>query len=697
MQRRRRKKRATAEEVKRFEESMRSAADSKDQGINGTAGPENRPCITDFSWLDDAVLESLSHDALLSVSIRYRDIITGMMEERKELTDAFLNLLERNNILLTDAFGRKSERLAVLLGGSRAAGGRSPEEDDGNTGENGSVKTSDRKTEETSESQDGPQESGGSTDESGTGQDSSTDEGGSGQNDSGGTENEKNARTWTPKRSIGCMGKQCKGLPVVEKVVEMSEEDLEKIFGKGNFCHQESNDSVVIQYEYIPQTLYLRKTILRSYVPVDDADICVQKGMVTAPSPVIRLRQNSRCTSSVVAHFMHERFLLRLPWERVSSDLKRNGLSLPPQMMEENARFYYGFFTAVIQRMWYWLFLTGHIQIDETPVLMYDQVKKVLYRRYFWVFTVSELYDTEKKVTIFVYAEGRDTGVLRKYLMQDHTYEGYAGSDGHDPYHIIEKESGGTIRNTGCLNHFRTRLARVLKAIPGLKNMTEEQLSRIPAYNALSSLQVVFREEKETAGMSAEERTAYRLKYVMPELEKAFGVLAGLEADDYGQGSLMHKALTYRDNQQEYLKRFIEDGSIPLTNANSERKFAFLALIRNVSRYFGSDTMGKTGAGWESLTQTAKAHTDHVDIYFQYLLDKAVPFIREEDSKKAVRHTARSRLEELEEKSLSYFNDGRMDPFMAWSPEYRAYEAECLKERRKTAEILARAREESFA
>jgi hypothetical protein len=53
-------------------------------------------------------------------------------------------------------------------------------------------------------------------------------------------------------------------------------------------------------------------------------------------------------------------------------------------------------------------------------------------------------------------------------------------------------------------------------------------------------------------------------------------------------------------------------------------------------------------------------------------------------------------VEELEEKSLSYFNDERMDPFMVWSPEYRAYEADCLKERRKTAEILARAREESL-
>lgn len=679
---RRKAKKATPEETKRFEEDMRSRTEG---GRTGTACSGERLCLDDFSWLDDAVLASLSFDDLLSVSARYRDIITGMREDMELLTGAFRKVLERNNILITDIFGRKSEKLTVLLGGSRAAGSHGREDDgsdEEDAGETEPVRSSDGDVHTEPVSSDG--------------NDGSTEESGSGQDDTGGTgQPEKTGRGWKPRRSAGCLNRQCRNVPVIERTIEITEDELEKIFGKGNYRRMESNDREIVEYEYIPRTVYVRKTILCAYEAVDKEDDQVRKEMAVAPNPVMRLRQNSRTTSSIVAHFMHERFLLRLPWERVSSGLERDGLALPPQMMEENARFYYGLFTAVIQRMWYWLFLTGHIQIDETPVLMYDQTTKVLYRRYFWVFTVSELYSTEKTVTIFVYAEGKDTGVLRKYLVQDHKYSGYTTTDGHEPYHIIEKETGGAIRNTGCLNHFRTRLARVLKAIPGLKNMPEEQLRQIPAYNALSGLQVVFRNEKETAGMSAEERTAYRLKYVMPELEKAFGVLAGLEADDYGQGSLMYKALTYRDNQQEYLKRFIEDGSIPLSNANSERRIAFLALIRNVSRYFGSDVMGKTGAGWETLTQTAKAHTDHVDIYFQYLLDEAVPFIRSEDSRKAVGHTARSSLEELEERSLSYFNDQRMDRFMTWSPEYRAYEAGCLKRRRDTAELLAGARENS--
>ena len=670
---RRKAKRATREEIRAFEESMRNGA-----------GPQAGPCLCDFVWLDDAALAALPQDSLLKTAARYRDIIMGLLEERKELTSAFRTVMERNNILLTDVFGRKSEKLSVLLGGSRPEDGQ-PGDDGGNGGDGGAespVKSYDSGSVNEGGSQERQEDSTGSGTENGTGQ-----EGDGGE--------KKGTRTWKPKRTKGCLDKQCRDLPVIEKAIEMTEEELESVFGKGNFRRMEGNDKEVIEYEYVPRTIYVRRTILCAYGAVDKEADGVKKEMAVARNPVVRLRQCSRVTSSVWALALHERYAVRLPWERVSSGLREDGLLLPPQMMEENARFFYGILAAVIQRMWHWLFQTRHIQIDETPVLVYDQVRKALRRCYFWVFTVSELYETDKPVTIFVYADSKGTGVLRKYLVEDHAYSGYATTDGHEPYHIIEEETGGAIRNTGCLNHFRTRLARVLKAIPGLKEMTEEDLGRIPAYNALSSLQVVFKKEKDTAGMTAGEREAYRLEHVFPELEKAFGVLAGLDADDYGQGSLMHKALTYRDNQQEYLKRFLEDGSVPLTNSNSERHMAFFALLRNVSRFFGSDTMGVVGAGWETLAQTAGAFTDHVDIYFQYLLDEAVPFIRGEDSKKAVRHTARSILEELERNAVSYFCDSRLDRFMPWSSAYRAYEEKRLRERRSTARLLAGTHESS--
>ena len=676
-------RRASQEEILLFENSI----NTRRKQDAGSPPQDASPALCDFVWLDDAVLSALSHEAVVRSAQQYRDIIMGMMDDREFLISSFRSVLERNSILVTDAFGRRSERLEVLLGY------RPPSPARAGTGEGGGQ-------------EDGPESPVKSSDSTGENDESGREGTDAGQRDPGGKgksgkddgkekkrEEKKGGRGWKPVRSKGCLDKQCGGLPEIARVIEMTEQELEDFFGKGNFRRMESNDREIVEYAFIPMTVYVRKTILCAYEASDKTADSVKKEMAVARNPVVRLRSHSRVTSSVWAHVLSQRYLLRLPWERASSDMARDGLSLPPQMMEENARFFYGILCAVIQRMWYWLLITGHIQIDETPVLMYDQVEKALNRCYFWVFTVSELYETDKPVTLFVYAAGKDTGVLRRHLVEDHQYAGYATTDGHDPYHIIEKETGGAIRNTGCLNHFRTRLARVLKAVPGLKNMTREQLEQIPAFNALTAMQLVFKKEKETKGMSAGERIQYRREHVFPEFQKVLDSLSGLEADDYGQGTLMYKALIYRDNQMEYLARFMEDGSIPLTNSNSERHIAFLALLRNASRIFGSDEMGRVGAGWESLVQTARAFTDHVDIYFQYLLDEAVPFIMKEDGAKGLRHTAKSSLEDLEKNALGYFGDGRLDRFMPWSPAYRAYEEKILQERRRTAEALARAGE----
>ena len=102
---RRKTRKATQEEIRAFENSMKSRTD----GTASTGGS----CLCSFTWLDDAALAALSPDALLKVAAQYRDIIMGMEKERVELAGAFRTVLERNNILIKDVFGRKSERLAL--------------------------------------------------------------------------------------------------------------------------------------------------------------------------------------------------------------------------------------------------------------------------------------------------------------------------------------------------------------------------------------------------------------------------------------------------------------------------------------------------------------------------------------------------------------------------------------------------------
>ena len=247
---RRKVKRASEEEILAFEKSMHRQTEHDPDGESLQGGP----CLYDFTWLDDTALATLPYHALLKAATQYRDIIMGLLEDRKELTGAFRTVLERNNILITDVFGRKSEKLAVLLGGSRPAGRQSRDEDSDNGGEINAgieepVKSSDCDADKTGEDRWEPEACAGTVG-SGCGE-------GSGQD--GDEEKKKKARTWKPVRTEGCLEKQCRDLPVIQKVIEMKDEELENIFGKGNYRRMESNDKEIIEYEYVPRVIFLFK------------------------------------------------------------------------------------------------------------------------------------------------------------------------------------------------------------------------------------------------------------------------------------------------------------------------------------------------------------------------------------------------------------------------------------------------------
>ena len=677
-----RMRRATPEELKSFEAGSliippvsggcgpsgpkteaAPGAETKDYSA-GMSLPEIR--IEGYDWLSDEAIRSLTVEKLINYAIQQREVIALLVNDRQELVGTIMNFAERNNLLLRDVFGQKTDRLQTIIGTRPPKNSSSEESPSASVGED---------KEEPVQKDDSDSRNGAGTGEPG-------DRGTPGQ-----PEKEKRK----PRRADGCMDKQCEGLPVVEKHVEYTDEELDAFFGRGNWHRQESNDRVVIEYVCLPRQIYVRKTVLHCYAADDPTAETVKKEMVTAPNPVQRVRTYSRLTEELLGYLFYQRYGMRLPWERIIADLRMDGLQLNPQQLEENTRYYYSILMSLLQRMWCILFSSGYIQIDETPVLIYDQKERIVRRCWFWVFTVSELYRTDKRVVLFVFAHGRGTDVLRKYLAEDHEYHGYATTDGHSPYHLIEKETGGAVRDTGCLNHLRTRLIRVIEVIPGLKKMSQEELDAIPAFRALDKLRIVFQKERLAKDMTAEERAAYRQDEVIPELENAFSELKQFQAEDYPQGSGMYEALTYLKNQEEHLMRFTEDGNIPLTNSNSERCNAFFGVLRSSSRLYGSDTMAETGAGWESLIQTARLATDHVDIYFQYLFACAVPFIREADLKKGIRHTAKTGLKELNECARNAFGDTSLDQFLPWSEEYKKYEARILKERMAVRQQVANA------
>ena len=85
----------------------------------------------------------------------------------------------------------------------------------------------------------------------------------------------------------------------------------------------------------------------------------------------------------------------------------------------------------------------------------------------------------------------------------------------------------------------------------------------------------------------------------------------------------MKDAIQYSLNQKKYLCRFLERGSVPMDNGNTERKAKSLAIGRGNWMFCTSPKGAKALAIMYTLVETAKSNGADVYFYLKYLLENA--------------------------------------------------------------------------
>ena len=479
-----------------------------------------------------------------------------------------------------------------------------------------------------------------------------------------------------PRRQKGCADRVCQDAEENIIHVRKSAEELDRIFGKGNWEDVEGLRRSVKSYRVVPARIVVDVLILHQYRAKDPGACRNAPEVVGARNPMERLRPKSRVSSSLMAYLLYMRGNLRMPVDRVCSHVAALGLNLTPQQVYENLDYYDQFFTILQERQWTKLLLCHYLQIDETPVRYYDSKAKKVKRGYMWVFTASEMLDDAEKISLFYFAEGRGADVLRECLSG---FTGVVGSDGHSAYQVFARESDGKVVNAGCLEHFRKRLVAALRAVPGLAQMTEEEKKEIPAFVILERLNKVFALERKVKLLQTKaEREAFRESQVREAFEAVVEETLGLKDSGQPAGSYLASAIRYMENQEVYLEEFLKDGNIACQNSKSEQKIAFFAVLRGQVKMFGSFRGAQVAGTLEGLEQTARQHVKDTRIYYQFLLDRLVPYIR----KKRL-------MKEHPEDTIDWAHDEALDAFTARSKEYLQYEMELKKQERAAQTVSA--------
>ena len=184
-------------------------------------------------------------------------------------------------------------------------------------------------------------------------------------------------------------------------------------------------------------------------------------------------------------------------------------------------------------------------------------------------------------------------------------FHGHLLSDAAPIYNVLYRESG--ITAVYCWAHVRRAFWR---ALPTDKDMATE---------ALSIISKLFEVERLCALIAMPERTRVRAERARPLLE-LFDAWIALHQGREDVGAPLQAAIGYYVNQRDGLRRFLQEGRLPIHNNGCEGQLRNLAMGRDNWRYF----INRTGLNWyttfRSLIASCHLHGINPQTYLEEVL-----------------------------------------------------------------------------
>jgi transposase len=247
----------------------------------------------------------------------------------------------------------------------------------------------------------------------------------------------------------------------------------------------------------------------------------------------------------------------------------------------------------LLDAMWADAMLAPYLCVDATGVLI--QALEKCRNGHFFVVA-----DPERHV-LFGFTPHHDSAAVDELLAG---YKGYLVVDAHAVYdHLF---GPGKATESGCWAHNRRYYFKALGSDPER------------ARQALAFIKAIFKIEKEQATSPPEVRLAVRKRDSKPIVDDFFA-WCDAQAPVVLDETPISKAIGYSRNQREALKRFLEDGRLPIHNNFSERQLRREAVGRKNWLFVGSEDGGHTNATFVSLLASCQLHCIEPHAYLRDL------------------------------------------------------------------------------
>ena len=366
-------------------------------------------------------------------------------------------------------------------------------------------------------------------------------------------------------------------------------------------------------WKRLPDEIYHRYNFTPAKIGIEEHHVAVYSGKKTekinrARHPAYLLR-GSLVSASMESAIIVGKYVNATPLARIEKIFEQYGIPVTRQNMANwTIRIAEEYLSLIYDKYKSELLEHHVIQADETPLLVNKDGRPTGSKSYMWVYRTGK-YETSKPIVLYDYQQTRKSEHPKEFLKD---FDGVCVTDGYQVYHTIEEEMDG-LTISGCWAHCRRRYDEALKALP----KSEQKLSQ--AYIALSQIQAIYHEESRLQDMPPGKRQKERQKKVKPLVEAYFAWVKKT-IDKVMPKSKTHNGMAYSLNQEKYLRRFLEDGEIPIDNNTAEQSIRGFCIGKK--NWVMCDTINgaEASAIIYSIVETAKANKLKIYEYFNYLL-----------------------------------------------------------------------------
>ncbi len=390
------------------------------------------------------------------------------------------------------------------------------------------------------------------------------------------------------------------------------------------FDHTLSKEELAEQFpegfKELPEEIYKRLHIIPETFIVDEHHVHVYASkkntgvIIRAPRPVDLFR-NSIATAPLVASIINGKYVNALPLERQSKAFKCNGINLPSNTLANwviNSSDAY--LSLIYDRLHELIYSNKVIHADETPAkVMRIDGKKIVNgkKTYMWVYRNSPS-SKSPPIVLFDWQPSRRADHPREFLKD---FSGTVVTDGYQVYHKLGKERPD-LNVAGCWIHTRRPFADFIKS---LKRKTDAKGTIAQeAYDLITEMMHI---DNGFDDLSPSDRKKQRQKHLRERVDAYFEWVK-LKYTQVTHNSAIGKALAYSIHQEQYLRKFLDDGNIPMDNNCAEQAIRPFTVGRKNFVIIESDKGAKASAVLYSLAETAKANQLNTYKYFELLLSE---------------------------------------------------------------------------